>query len=196
MSNQYKEFKDVPTHIIAERVVELGEKVASGDFSDFSMRVPGEYDRDADLVMTGAGLRLNELQAQADKAEAALAAANAQIEAMAIDLEAANKKLAELEGQKPIGYFAAHPVFGFYEQQIGPSDTNIAFYARPVLADTAQVPDEWLDFARDIATNYDCDNDAHKYGTPCRACSAEKLLQSQPATSDDLVEALLSGGAK
>lgn len=32
------------------------------------------------------------------------------------------------------------------------------------------------EFARDISRNYDCDNDAHRYGTSCRCCDAEELL--------------------
>jgi hypothetical protein len=31
-------------------------------------------------------------------------------------------------------------------------------------------------FIRDVATNYDHDEDAHKYGTRCRKCEAAKLL--------------------
>jgi len=30
-------------------------------------------------------------------------------------------------------------------------------------------------FAYDLASNYDCDNDAHKHGTPCRTCRAEEF---------------------
>jgi hypothetical protein len=32
------------------------------------------------------------------------------------------------------------------------------------------------DFARDIRDNYDCDEDAHKYGTTCRSCKAKEML--------------------
>ena len=31
-------------------------------------------------------------------------------------------------------------------------------------------------FVQDCKVNWDCDSDAHKYGTRCRACEAEKLL--------------------
>jgi hypothetical protein len=31
-------------------------------------------------------------------------------------------------------------------------------------------------FARNVATNYDHDNDAHRYGTSCRVCMAEDFL--------------------
>lgn len=29
---------------------------------------------------------------------------------------------------------------------------------------------------RDFATNWDCDSDAHKYGTTCRVCDARETL--------------------
>ena len=32
-------------------------------------------------------------------------------------------------------------------------------------------------FARDVANNFDCDEDAHKYNTTCRACAAHNLLE-------------------
>lgn len=31
-------------------------------------------------------------------------------------------------------------------------------------------------FIRNISENYDCDRDAHKYGTGCRCCEARNLL--------------------
>lgn len=34
-----------------------------------------------------------------------------------------------------------------------------------------------MEFARDVADNWDCDSDAHKYGTPCRACQAKGLRE-------------------
>jgi len=37
-------------------------------------------------------------------------------------------------------------------------------------------------FVNDCATNWDCDNDGHRYNTPCRRCNAEKLLPSPPQT--------------
>lgn len=32
---------------------------------------------------------------------------------------------------------------------------------------------------RDIRDNYDCDSDAHKYGTNCRCCTARKALEKE-----------------
>lgn len=40
-------------------------------------------------------------------------------------------------------------------------------------------------FAKDIRDGYDCDEDAHKYGTPCRCCEASKLLDPPEAESSD-----------
>ena len=34
-----------------------------------------------------------------------------------------------------------------------------------------------LNFINDCASNWDCDNDAHRYNTPCRMCEAQKVLQ-------------------
>lgn len=36
---------------------------------------------------------------------------------------------------------------------------------------------ELEEFVRDIRDNYDCDADAHRYHTRCRACEADKLLK-------------------
>jgi hypothetical protein len=34
-----------------------------------------------------------------------------------------------------------------------------------------------IDFVKDCANNWDCDNDSHKYNTPCRMCDAQKVLE-------------------
>jgi hypothetical protein len=61
MSTQYKKSEDVPTKVLCERLRELANFVAKNDFSDFSMRVPAELDRDADLVLSEAANRLDML---------------------------------------------------------------------------------------------------------------------------------------
>jgi hypothetical protein len=38
--------------------------------------------------------------------------------------------------------------------------------------------EELKELARDINENYDCDFDAHRYNTSCRACEAGKILES------------------
>jgi len=35
---------------------------------------------------------------------------------------------------------------------------------------------ELMKFIKDVADNYNCDQDAHKYGTRCRECEAQKLV--------------------
>ena len=37
---------------------------------------------------------------------------------------------------------------------------------------------------RDIRDNFDCDSDAHKYGTPCRCCSAKEALAATTAMKE------------
>lgn len=62
MSTQYQSGKDVPTEVLAARLNELAHVVAQnrdriGD--EFTMRIPAECDRDADLVMSEAARRLS-----------------------------------------------------------------------------------------------------------------------------------------
>lgn len=47
--------------LLAERLLELSRAAAAGDRSAFSMRVPAEPDRDADLVLQEAGLLIQKL---------------------------------------------------------------------------------------------------------------------------------------
>lgn len=67
MSTQYKKMEEVPTAALADRLMELSRFVAANDFSDFSMRVPAELDRDADVVMSGAALRLLQLEQELEQ---------------------------------------------------------------------------------------------------------------------------------
>ena len=34
-----------------------------------------------------------------------------------------------------------------------------------------------VELAENVYSGYDCDSDAHKYGTPCRKCMAEDVLK-------------------
>jgi hypothetical protein len=58
MSNIYKTAGDVPNEVLAKRLIELGHLVGEQNFRDFTMSVPAELDRDADLVLSMAGHRL------------------------------------------------------------------------------------------------------------------------------------------
>lgn len=42
--------------------------------------------------------------------------------------------------------------------------------------DINQVNKREKDFIRDCAENFDCDNDAHVFGTLCRKCEAKEIL--------------------
>jgi len=72
MSTKYKSSKDVPLNVITARLEELVDAIIRpGEFNDneFTMRIPAECDRDADLVISEAGRRLNAIQAQVSKLE-------------------------------------------------------------------------------------------------------------------------------
>jgi hypothetical protein len=61
MSTKYKESKHVPTSILCERLDVLSEAITKGKDSinrEFTMRVPAELDRDADLVLCESARRL------------------------------------------------------------------------------------------------------------------------------------------
>ena len=65
MSQKYKEFNEVPTDVLASRLAELSDVVSHKRESldrETTMRVPAELDRDADLVLSNAALRLTELE--------------------------------------------------------------------------------------------------------------------------------------
>jgi hypothetical protein len=73
MSTKYKNSKDVPLDVIVARLQELvGAIVSPGKFNDneFTMRIPAECDRDADLVMSEAVNRINAMQARVAELEA------------------------------------------------------------------------------------------------------------------------------
>lgn len=61
MSTIYRESKDVPTNVLCDRLDELARAVTQGREAkeqEFTMRVPAELDRDADLVLSEAAKRL------------------------------------------------------------------------------------------------------------------------------------------
>ncbi len=66
MSTEYKQSSHVPTEKLAIRLRELARVVAGPvsirDSGEFTMRIPAEVDRDADLVMSEAARRLEKLQ--------------------------------------------------------------------------------------------------------------------------------------
>lgn len=63
MSTKYDHPSKVPTNILCERLRELSNLVARGEISQggFTMRIPAEVDRDADIVLMEAARRLREL---------------------------------------------------------------------------------------------------------------------------------------
>ena len=63
MSGNYKDEDRVPTDVLCKRLDELVQAVTHGSVNrEFTMRVPAEKDRDADLVMSEASIRLRKLE--------------------------------------------------------------------------------------------------------------------------------------
>ena len=62
MSRKYKEPKDVPNDVLCERLKELAKAVQDRDAisREYTMRIPAEVDRDADIVLTEAARRLRQ----------------------------------------------------------------------------------------------------------------------------------------
>src|SRR5690554_5672002 len=67
MSTKYRNSSDVPLDTIITRLRELADAVTGGSKSqerEFTMRIPAECDRDADLVIDEAAGRLSNMQAE------------------------------------------------------------------------------------------------------------------------------------
>lgn len=70
MSTLYQSSKDVPTEVLSARLDQLSDVVSSNREridAEFAMRIPAEVDRDADLVMSEAAVRLEALQAECER---------------------------------------------------------------------------------------------------------------------------------
>ncbi len=62
MSRHYRDSKDIPNDVLAARLKELSDYCTKNDMpSEFSMRIPCELDRDADVVLGEASRRLSSL---------------------------------------------------------------------------------------------------------------------------------------
>lgn len=72
MSRKYSQSKDVPLDIILDRVDELASACTSRVAFDgqFTMRIPAEVDRDADLVLNEVVLRCRKLMSEVSKLRA------------------------------------------------------------------------------------------------------------------------------
>ena len=72
MSTKYKHGDNVPTDTIISRLNELSDAVTKGKGAidrEFTMRVPAELDRDADLVLSQAAKRIAYYRNKADSFE-------------------------------------------------------------------------------------------------------------------------------
>jgi hypothetical protein len=65
MSTNYQSSEEVPTAILIARLQKLSDAITEGKDSverEFTMRIPAECDRDADLVLAEAARRLEALK--------------------------------------------------------------------------------------------------------------------------------------
>ena len=60
MSNKYKHGDEIPLTVIIMRLADLAKAVVKKDWSEFSMRIPAELDRDADLVLSDAAMKIKQ----------------------------------------------------------------------------------------------------------------------------------------
>ena len=75
MSTKYKEADEVPLETIINRLDELSTAMTQGRDrreSEFTMRIPAELDRDADLVLSIAAGRLEKMQEKIESLESYL----------------------------------------------------------------------------------------------------------------------------
>ena len=72
MSNKYKDCDEVPNEALCKRLKELSKAVTKGReglHREFTMRIPAELDRDADLVLSIAARRIESLRQQLEEAK-------------------------------------------------------------------------------------------------------------------------------
>lgn len=72
MSTKYKEANDIPLGVIVKRLHQLSTAVTVGPErveKEFTMSIPAELDRDADLVLSIAADRLERIQQRVESLE-------------------------------------------------------------------------------------------------------------------------------
>jgi predicted RNase H-like nuclease (RuvC/YqgF family) len=82
VSTKYEHGEVVPTEVLAGRLRELSQAVINGKEAidrEFTMRIPAELDRDADLVLSSSAERMFALEAQLDERHAQLNEMNVRV---------------------------------------------------------------------------------------------------------------------
>lgn len=112
MSKKYDNSRDVPTEALTNRLYELSDAVTCGQKGldrEFTMRIPPECDRDADLVLAESARRLR-------TSDTALAAAEARI------AELLAREQREAERRKKQGVILDHAMRGLRNSAEHPDD--------------------------------------------------------------------------
>src|SRR5690554_4533932 len=99
MSTKYRNSRDVPLDIIIARLNDLSDAVTGGRESqerEFTMRIPAECDRDADLVIGEAASRLAKLHAENEALRARVAVQFDALTSIAVALKGAGNLTKEM----------------------------------------------------------------------------------------------------
>ena len=88
MSTKYKFSDEIPSSILVERLKVLSDactKDRSVLLREFTMSIPAECDRDADLVLSSSAKRITELESELATERAARELAEAKLDKLAIN---------------------------------------------------------------------------------------------------------------
>ena len=100
MSKKYDNSRDVPTEALTNRLYELSDAVTCGQKgldSEFTMRIPPECDRDADLVLAESARRLRATDTALAAAEARIAELESYNVGLATESHQQQERIAALE---------------------------------------------------------------------------------------------------
>ena len=107
MSTKYKHPKEVPLQVIVARLRELATVITKGRDSqerEFTMSIPAECDRDADIVINEAANRIGALQSQVAELESMVKVFRGCIDTQLLPKQASpcNVKIRQLVGDSNV----------------------------------------------------------------------------------------------
>ena len=107
MSTKYKIDDEIPSEVICQRLRELSKAITDGKVAisrEFTMRIPAECDRDADIVLSKAATLIEQLRAELEEACGLLGEGGdntlkGRVESMLSELEEAREEIKDLKEQ-------------------------------------------------------------------------------------------------
>ena len=100
MSTKYKFSDEVPSDVLVARLRELSDAITKGSkmiASEFYMSIPAQVDRDADLVLSGAAKRIEDLLKQLKQKDEEIERLNEEVVKFAGCLQAASIALRQID---------------------------------------------------------------------------------------------------